>query len=413
MDSGDLIRLSILAGTAVAAYLLMRYALLPLIYQAVHRSTTQWDNILGDHKVQNRVAWLIPLIVVRGGLAASIIDSEAEDLVGLGERLLDSLLIVMTLMVINAIFNAVNNIYTQTEISKHRPIKGLLQVVMIVLSFVGIILIIARLANQPIAYFLGGLGALSAVLILVFQSTLLSIVASLQLAQNNMVAVGDWIEMPRYGVDGEVIEIALHTVSIQNWNKTIVTVPTSKLISESFVNWKGMYETGGRRFKRAIHIDLNSVRFLTIEEIERWSRFTPLVEYMKEKVEELAVWNSQLFHYPGQTTDPRRLTNLGTFRAYIYAYLRTHPEVDSENLTLLVRQLPPGPHGIPMELYGFTRTTDWGRYESIQSDIFDHLLAMLDEFGLEVYQSLSGGDMRSISIPDVEPDHPPPRIVPI
>jgi miniconductance mechanosensitive channel len=392
----DLVGLSVLVGSAIAIYLISRYLVLPLLYRAVRRTAIRWDDILADRKVQSRLSWIVPLIVVRAGLRPALPDPSVAAWIGLGERLLDALLIVTGLMVISAVLNAANTIYSKLEIAKQRPIKGWIQVLMIVLSVIGAILIIARMADQPIGFFLGGLGALSAVLILVFQTTLLSIVASVQLTQNDMLAVGDWIEMPAYGADGEVTEIALHTVKVQNWDKTIVTIPTYKLISESFVNWRGMYQARGRRIKRALLIDEATARFMTDDEIERFARFAPLAEYMDRKRAEIDEWNRENDPGAEMVGDPRRLTNLGTFRAYVIAYLDRHPGLATDRHTFLVRHLPPGPTGLPIELYVFTETTDWNEYESIQADIFDHLLAMIPEFGLRVFQQPTGSDIASL-----------------
>jgi miniconductance mechanosensitive channel len=392
----DLIGLSVLVGSAIAIYLISRYLVLPLLYRAVRRTAIRWDDILADHKVQSRLSWIVPLIVVRAGLRPALPDPSVAAWIGLGERLFDALLIVTGLMVISAVLNAVNTIYSKLEIAKQRPIKGWIQVLMIVLSVIGAILIIARMADQPVGFFLGGLGALSAVLILVFQTTLLSIVASVQLTQNDMLAVGDWIEMPAYGADGEVTEIALHTVKVQNWDKTIVTIPSYKLISESFVNWRGMYQARGRRIKRALLIDETTARFMTDDEIERFARFAPLAEYMDRKRAEIDEWNRENDPGAEMVGDPRRLTNLGTFRAYVIAYLDRHPGLATDRHTFLVRHLPPGPTGLPIELYVFTETTDWNEYESIQADIFDHLLAMIPEFGLRVFQEPTGSDIASL-----------------
>jgi miniconductance mechanosensitive channel len=229
-----------------------------------------------------------------------------------------------------------------------------------------------------------------AVLLLIFRDTILSFVASIQLMQNDMVKVGDWIEMPSAGVDGDVMDIALHTVKVQNFDNTIVTVPTQKLINESFKNWRGMSESGGRRIKRSINIDVSSIRFLTEEEIERFNRFEPLRDYISQKRSEL---DAQPAVEGDAIGDPRRLTNVGTFRAYMKAYAKANPKIDSAGMTFLVRELQPGPTGLPIEIYIFANDTNWVRYEDIQADIFDHLLAMTSKFGLRVFQQPTGSDI--------------------
>ena len=244
---------------------------------------------------------------------------------------------------------------------------------------------------------LGGLGAISAVLMLVFKDTILSLVASVQLNALDMVHVGDWIEVPQFGADGDVIDVQLHTIKVQNWDKTITTIPTHRLISDSFKNWRGMSQAGGRRIKRSIYLDASSVHFLSQEEIEHCRRFALLEDYLSGKDSELAAYNGKL---SGQNADAevnqRRLTNVGTFRAYTYQYLKQHPCIH-RGMTLLVRQLPPGPQGIPIEIYCFTNTTVWNDYEGIQADIFDHILAVIPEFGLRVYQQPSGADFQSLT----------------
>jgi miniconductance mechanosensitive channel len=299
----------------------------------------------------------------------------------------------------NAFLSAVNDIYATRPDARSRPIKGYLQIISIVLYIAAGILIVSLLLDRSPAVFLGGLAGLTAVVLLVFRDTILSLVASIQLTQNDMIAVGDWIEMPKYGADGDVVDIALHTIKVQNWDKTITTIPTHKLIEDSFKNWRGMSQAGGRRVKRAIHLDLGTVRFLTDEEVERFGRFELLRDYVGEKKEELAAYNARVSGGEGGTgriiANARRLTNVGTFRAYIVSYLRQHPTVH-QRMTLLVRQLQSGPNGLPMEIYVFSNDTNWINYEAFQSDIFDHLLAMVPEFGLRVFQNPSGEDVRAV-----------------
>src|SRR5690606_28610850 len=253
----------------------------------------------------------------------------------------------------------------------------------------------ATLAGVKLLHLLTGLGAATAVLMLVFQDTLLSLVASVQISGDGRVRIGDWIEMPSQNADGDVIDIALHTVTVQNWDKTVTTIPTKKLISESFKNWRGMQEAGGRRIKRALYLDQSSVRFLEPEERQRLGRFVLLREYLAQKERELAEWNAGLGEDAQLPVNARRITNLGTFRAYVERYLRRHPGVH-QDMTLLVRQLQPGADGIPLEIYCFTNDTRWAVYEGIQSDIFDHLLAILPEFGLRVFQQPGGADFRAL-----------------
>jgi miniconductance mechanosensitive channel len=252
---------------------------------------------------------------------------------------------------------------------------------------------ISLLIDQSPLILLSGLGAMAAVILLVFKDTILSLVASVQLTSNDMLRVGDWIEMPGMHADGDVIDIALHTVKIQNFDKTITTIPTHKLISESYRNWRGMSESGGRRIKRSISIDQNMIRFLSEDEVKELNRFRILRDYLARKEQEIADWNKGELAGEAEMVNARRLTNIGTLRAYIIGYLKNHRMI-SNDFTLLVRQLPPGPTGLPIEIYCFTATTNWGEFESIMADIFDHLLAILPEFGLKIFQEPSGSDVR-------------------
>ena len=258
-----------------------------------------------------------------------------------------------------------------------------------------VIVVTAILLDQDFTVFLGGVGAMSAVLLLVFRDTILSLVASLQIASNDMIRVGDWVEMPQFNADGDVIDVALHTVKIQNWDKTITTIPTHKFIEDSFRNWRGMQDSGGRRIKRAMYIDLNSVKFLADEEIHHLAKYEFLQHYMAEKNQELADQNSKKSTETNVIPDRRRLTNIGTFRAYVLHYLKENGRIHKD-MTLLVRQLAPGSQGLPLEIYCFTSDTRWAVYEDIQSDIFDHLIAILPEFGLRVFQEPSGGDVHDL-----------------
>ena len=256
---------------------------------------------------------------------------------------------------------------------------------------------LAIVIGQSPLVLLGGFGAMTAVLILVFKDTILSVVASIQIASNDMIRIGDWVEMPKYGADGDVVEIALHTVKIQNWDNTVTTVPTHAFISDWFRNWRFMSESGGRRIRRDLFIDQSTIRFLTDEEIARFRRFELLRDYIADKEQQLARTNRPRREAEEDPVNARRLTNIGTLRAYIFNYLRHHPLVN-QGMTLLVRQRDPGPDGLPLQIYCFTATTKWAEYEGIQSDIFDHILAIVPEFGLRLFQHPSGHDMREMGL---------------
>jgi miniconductance mechanosensitive channel len=291
------------------------------------------------------------------------------------------------------LLDATNDIYEQT--SPHavrRPIKGYLQLVKIGIYIVATVLVVAALVGQSPLVLLTGLGAMTAVLLLVFKDTLLSLVASVQLSSNDMLRMGDWIEMPSQNADGDVIDISLHTVKVRNWDKTISTIPTWKLINESYRNWRGMQESGGRRIKRALLIDQTSVRFLDPEERQRLRRIALIDAYLDRQQVELAEYNARLEAAGKDPVNNRRATNLGTFRAYVTAYLRAHPGV-AQDMTLIVRQLDPTPTGLPLQVYCFSADVRWAAYEDLAGDIFDHLLAVLPEFGLRLYQAPGGADL--------------------
>lgn len=338
-----------------------------------------------------QAAWIVPILVAHQGFAA-ISDLPNAYIVVLQKLALMALVIVI-LRSITIFLSGVNEAYSSLEVAKNRPIKGFIQVSVILLYATAFILIISILLDRSPWYFLSGLGAMTAILLLIFRDTLLSLVAGLQLTTNNLIRVGDWVEIPQFGADGDVIDIALHSVRVQNWDRTITVIPTHKFLEHSFKNWRGMKEAGGRRIKRAIHVDMCSVRFLTEEEIARLSRFVLLKDYLTTKKSELEAHNRRYESEPDLIVNSRRLTNIGTFRAYLINYLRNHPQVH-EGMTQMVRQLAPGPQGIPIEIYVFTNTTVWASYEGTQADIFDHILAIMQEFDLKVFQDPTGRDFK-------------------
>ena len=290
-----------------------------------------------------------------------------------------------------AFLSAAGKTYATSSLAEDRPIEAYVQITKIAIYVIGIVLFIATLTGQSPLLLLSGIGAIAAVLLLVFRDTILSFVASLQMASYDMVRVGDWIEMPQYGADGDVIELSLHTVKIQNFDKTITAVPTHKLIEQPFKNWRGMQESGGRRIKRSFFIDTSSIRFLEEEDLDRLENFAVLRDYVRQKRQEIADFNKSYAADPRLIVNSRRLTNVGTLRAYLAAYLKQHPKIH-QNMTLIVRQLASTAEGLPIELYVFTHITDWAEYEGIQSDIFDHIFSIVHEFGLRVFQGPSGTD---------------------
>ena len=384
-----LIGLCLLLLTAFVADFVVRRVLIRLLLKLIDRGgRTDMDDLLKP--VVGTLARIAPAIVVHQGIAA--VPHLAPVVVKLTQNVANAFAIVVVVMALAASMDVVNTLYSRSPRGHRRVIKGYLQVLKIVFYAIGAILVIATLIDRSPLLLLSGLGALAAVLMLVFKDTILSLVASVQLNSNDMLRVGDWIEMPQVNADGDVIDIALHTVKVQNWDKTITTIPTWRLINESYKNWRGMQESGGRRIKRSLLIDQTSVRFLTEEERGRMRRFLLIDDYLADKAAELERWNAELVASGRDPVNMRRSTNIGAFRAYVEQYLTNHPRI-RKDMTLLVRPLQPTETGLPLEIYCFTSTVAWGEYEAIQSDIFDHLLAILPEFGLGLYQQPGGADV--------------------
>jgi miniconductance mechanosensitive channel len=386
----EAVGLLVLGLLAALAYLATKRVLLAIVGRIVRTSTVKWDDELLEARVFERLAYLAPVIAVYLGLG--LIGGLQEDIVFAVRRIALALMVLIVLLSAGALITAVNAIYETSTLADGKPIKGHLQLGKIFIYVVGAILIIATLTGQSPLVLFSGIGAMTAVLLLIFRDTILSFVASLQLASYDMVRVGDWIEMPAFGADGDVIDIALHTVKVQNWDKTITTIPTHRLISDSFKNWRGMSDSGGRRIKRTFYVDMNSIRFLDESDLDYFERFSLLEDYIKAKRGKLAEYNAEHVKDPDIISNTKRLTNVGTLRAYLVEYLRRHPMVH-QDMTLIVRQLEPTPNGLPMQIYCFSSDTRWVSYEGIQSDIFDHILSTAPQFDLRVFQSPSGHDL--------------------
>lgn len=398
-----------LAGLAVLAWIANWTAsriFTGAVRRVASRTRSTWDDRLIERKVFVRVAQLAPALVIYAGIgpALGLADIDVTADAGLAAALWTAVrrgcaafVVFVAARAFKGFLDAVNDIYNDAYAqAKSRPVKGYLQVLSLLAYLAAAIAAAAVLAGRSPVVFLSGLGALAAVLMLVFKDTILSLVASVQIMSNDMVRIGDWVSMPQANADGDVVDVALHTVKVQNWDKTISTIPTHKFISESFKNWRGMSESGGRRIKRSLRIDMGSVRFLTDGELAALSRRETLRDYMREKRSELERHNAG---GAGGDADAepelRRLTNLGTFRAYVHRYLEAHPATHKD-MTLLVRQLAPGPEGVPIEIYCFSNDTAWANYEAFQADVFDHLIAVLPEFGLKVFQRPTGQDFASV-----------------
>jgi len=384
--------LAIVLAAATLVYFLVRGGLVRATRRFAASTSTHWDDEIVKAGVFSRIAYIAPAFVVYYGMG--FFQNFPEELVDGIRRLAVAVMIVVSALGLSSFLRAAEAIYNSHPEYRERPIKGYLQVVSIIIYLLAGLLVLAALMNRSPWIFVSGIGAMTAVLLLVFRDTILSLVASIQIASNDMIRVGDWIEMPDLGADGDVIEIALHTVKVQNWDKTITTIPTHRLINDSFKNWRGMSLSGGRRIKRSVSIDLQSVRFLSDEEISRFEKWSLLKDYVREKRGELSEANTAPEVDPFVTPDLRRLTNLGTFRAWIWATLRSHPQIHQTGHTLLVRQLAPGAQGVPIEIYCFANDTAWIQYEDIQADLFDRILAMVPEFGLKVFQEPAGSDLK-------------------
>lgn len=336
-----------------------------------------------------RFATIVPLLVIVYGL--EYLRYVPQAVVEMVTKIAAACIVLSLVLAASKMLTYANELYSRRAEAANRPIKGYVQVLKLVIYMAAAVLMVAVLMEQSPLLLLSGLGAMAAVLLLVFKDTILSLVASVQLASNDMLRVGDWIEMPGSDANGDVIDIALHTVKVRNFDKTITTIPTYKLISESYINWRGMREAGARRIKRPLHLDQNSVRFLEPEEIQRLKRFRLLDSHLAKKDAELRAWNDSQGAHGRERVNRRRITNIGTFRAYVLAYLASNPMVE-EGMTRMVRQLDPTPQGLPLEIYCFVSTTEWAVYEGVQADIFDHLLAILPEFGLAPFQQPTGRD---------------------
>ena len=389
------IGLACLLLLAYVVQALAQYLLLHTVPRLRERMDVRWARVFWHDQVLRRLARVVPSLVVQAGIGA------VPHLDPVAFAVIRNLAVALTVLQLVRTLNALLNAILQEQESRPegartatRSIKSYVQLGKLALALIGAIVIVAVLIDRSPLILLSGLGAMSAVLMLVFKDTILSFTAGVQLSSNDMLRVGDWIEMPQMGADGAVIDIALHTVKVQNWDKTITTIPTWRLMSESYRNWRGMSESGGRRIKRQLRIDSATVRFLSDADIDRLERIALLAPYLAAKRQAVHSANAALGDGAAVPANLRRLTNIGTFRAYVQAYLQAHPGVH-QGMTLMVRMLEPTAEGVPLELYCFTATTAWVQYEAIQGDIFDHLLALLPEFDLRLYQSPTGWDIRS------------------
>ncbi|TWX58460.1 mechanosensitive ion channel family protein [Colwellia hornerae] len=369
-------------------YYLAKYQVLAFVNKIVSKTKNTWDDALLEHNVFSRFAFLIPLLVLLF-LTPILLPEQAL----LGTVLVVFVKIALSFQIarsISAVLNVIRSLYQNTARERYLPLSSTIQVIKLIIYLVATILAVSFVLDKSPIYLLSGLGALTAVLLLVFQDTIKGLVASIQISANKMVAPGDWIEIPNYGADGDVIDIGLNTVKVKNFDNTVTTVPTYALINGSFKNWRGMLNSGGRRIKRSIIIDINSILFYQNEQIEKLKEISLLKDYLQQKSDDIAI-SLKTANLSGNNVNSRQLTNVGTFRAYITAYLSTHDKIHHE-MTCMVRQLAATESGLPLEIYCFSNDQNWKNYEAIQADIFDHLFAMAPIFSLRVFQHPTGYD---------------------
>ena len=374
------------------AHIVIRYWIIKLLHKMDDRTESEWYEVILKHKLPQRALFIVPLLIIYNGLG--LFPDDYSSLTEFVIRIAAATMILVSARVFDAFLSALHTFYLMRPSKNQTPIKSYIQLAKVVVYVLSGFFIISSLADKSPWYFLSGIGAIMAIILLLFRDTLLSLVASVQLTNNDLIRVGDWIEMPNFGADGDVIDIALNTVRVQNWDKTITVIPTHKFLDHSFRNWRGMQESGGRRIMRSLNFDISSIRFLSHMEIKRLSTSHILKDYINSKMEDVHSYNAKHLKDSKSTlTNGRWLTNIGTFRAYIIEYIKKHPR-SNKNLTMLVRQLEPTERGLPLQVYAFTDTTEWAAYEAIQADIFDHLISVAPEFGLRIFQQPTGSDFK-------------------
>ncbi len=383
-----LVGVLVLAGVVWLAGLLASRGLALALGRALRAlGRDDWSQAVARRGVYRHLGHAVSLLLIAANIRLLSIGSTLESSLG---RLIQAVALIYVFLALTRLLSAWQDVnMLRVQQGRGRPIKGYLEIAQLAVWALCLVLVVSVLLDQSPLLMISGLGALSAVLLLVFKDTLLSLVASTQMNTNDMLRIGDWIEMPQAGADGFVIDMALHTVKVQNWDKTVTTIPTYKLFSESYRNWRQMFESGGRRIKRTLRIDAESVRFLDDTEILALRRYRLLGDYLAAKQSALEDTNQALQEAAEIPANRRRLTNLGTFRAYALAYLQQNPDI-RQDMTMIVRMLEPDSQGIPVEVYCFSRLTAWADYERVQGDLFDHLLAILPELSLRVYQAPSG-----------------------
>jgi miniconductance mechanosensitive channel len=395
-SGGILIRILASVATLLTAFLafyIARRIIKALSTRIIARTKTRLDDKLIKNKVFLNLSLLIPGFIVHFAVPLIFAGYSQGEVIARGA--VNLYFIMVAVMIISSLLNALHDGYQTFRVSREIPITGLFQIFKFLLYFVAMILMLAIILGKSPLFLISGLGAMTAVLMLIFRDPILGLASGFQLISSKMLKKGDWVEMPKFGADGDVVDITLTTVKIKNWDNTITSVPTYALITDSFKNWRGMLESGGRRIMRAILIDMNSIKFCTDEMLERFGKIRYISDYIEQKNQEIAAHNAELGIEDSDMVNRRRLTNLGTFRAYVSAYLRKHPLINQE-MDFLVRQLAPTENGLPLQLYVFCKDKTWANYEAVQADIIDHLLAILPEFDLRVFQRLSSVDSAAL-----------------
>ncbi len=385
----NIISIFIIASICYLAKVISNIIILKYLYYYIKNNNFKWDNIMLERKVFQRFLHIIPAIIIY------IYAPSFPKYQILIQDIVFVYVILIIVLVMDSVIEGLHDIYKTFKIAKNKSIKSFVQVIKLVIYIIGVIIIVANIMGESPLYILSGIGALAAVLMLVFRDSILGLVAGIQIVANDMVRIGDWIEMPKYEADGDVIEISLNTIKVKNFDNTITTIPSYALISDSFRNWRGMIDSGARRIKRSIYIDINSVQFCDQKMIDRFSKIHYLTEYIKNKTKDIETYNSQKRIDTSIVVNARKLTNIGTFRVYIQEYLKNHPKINKD-MIVMVRQLPVTEHGLPLEIYAFSNDPIWTNYESIQADIFDHIISVATQFSLSLFQEPTGGDFKNL-----------------
>lgn len=388
------VTLFLIIGVAMLADFTCRIILLKVVKKIVKKTKATWDDIIFEEKVMARLCHIVAPVLIYILLPIAF-PEQSTSLFAVLIKIATIYIIIVVMRFVSAFCRAVYLVYDEKEEFSDRPLKGLLQTSYVVNFFIGVVLIVSVLIDKSPATLFAGLGASAAVLVLVFKDGIMGFISGIQLSANNMLRPGDWITMPKYNADGTVIEVTLNTVKVRNFDNTITTIPPYALVSDSFQNWRGMRESGGRRVKRSVNIDMNSIQFCTSDMLQKFSKIELLKTYLAETEEKLRTHNENNNVDDSVTVNGLRQTNLGVFRAYLENYLQSLPQVNQE-MPLMVRQLQSTDTGIPLELYFFSISKEWIDFEKVQADVFDHVLAVISEFHLSVFQSPTGADFRAL-----------------